>query len=93
MSSAAPVADVRSSDLDATAGAGRPARSLHSLTAIFVRAAGMADDTAVAWLDGVHHSWEQLWALHGRDVLAELDTCGHTRLVERLVELLGVPRS
>lgn len=71
--------------------AGTTVASAPSLTALFVRAAGMADDTAVAWLDGAHANWEELWDLHGHEVLGELDACGHVRLIDRLVELLGRP--
>jgi hypothetical protein len=69
------------------------ARSLASVTATFVRAAGMADDVALIWLDAAFASWSQVWQSRGGEVLAELWASGHPRLVDRLVELLGQPNT
>jgi hypothetical protein len=71
----------------------RPSGTATSLTAtaIFVRAAGMADDTAVAWLDATLPSWQREWRRSGRQVINEVRRSGHDHVVDRLVELFGHP--
>jgi len=60
-------------------------------TSAFVWAAGMADDTAVAWLDAVLPSWRQTWRKRGADVLQEVSRSGHENIAERLIQLFGQP--
>ena len=61
------------------------------LRAAFVRACGMADDTAVAWLDAVHPAWERTWRRCGAELLSDVSGQGQTDLADRLSELFGTP--
>ena len=61
------------------------------LRAAFVRACGMADDTAVAWLDAVHPAWERTWRRCGAELLSDVGAQGRTDLADRLTELFGTP--
>ena len=92
--SASPTATSADAAAGASTAASAGARSAPCpphLRAAFVRACGMADDTAVAWLDAVHPAWERTWRRCGAELLSDVSAQGLTDLADRLSELFGTP--